>query len=417
MKTLKIVILLICSSFSVFAATEKLEIMVPSGSYVSFVRNVVAPEFKKLHPNVRLLISNDEQLETRLAAGDTPNVYIGVFGYQPAKLARLGQLAYLNKFDNFDGLSDRVEEHFMRKNFGRNYYIPWNATTQMMIYNKALFIEAGLNPDEPPKTWDEFLIAAEKISALPNRENGSQVYGTVFWNDVLGLGSWYWSMLVPMYYSINQGHYGLLNHYGTDIVFDKPEAKMIEYMNVMRKAHEFAPATMENSFFSRNIGMWLQFGFGWKSTLTSAADRPMIIGEDVGIAPIPVLKEGDIHYSNLDGRALMIFKSTKEKEQLSWDLINLLMRDDINLQANIELGQLPTLKSLKKNEYFQSSEAKPFVDQLDNAILGEPFSEISDVVDILLSNYARMVLKNEITPEQALQESANSARKLLNIQQ
>lgn len=90
------------------------------------------------------MVSNDEQLDTRMAAGDNPNVYIGVFGYQPAKLAKLGKLAYLDKFPGFAELNERIDPHFLRENFGRTYYIPWNATTQMMIYNKELFAEAGL---------------------------------------------------------------------------------------------------------------------------------------------------------------------------------------------------------------------------------------------------------------------------------
>lgn len=394
-------------------AIERLEIMVPSGNYVSFMRNSIIPEFKKQHPNVELIISNDEQLDTRMAAGDNPNVYIGVYGYQPAKLAKLGKLAYLDKFDGYSTLVDRIDSHFLHQNFGRTYYIPWNATTQMMIYNKALFKEAGLDPERPPETWDEFLIAAEKISALPARKDGNKVYGTVFWNDVLSFGSWYWNLLAPMYYSVNQGQYQLLNHYGTDIIFDKPEARMAEFIATMQNAQRFAPPTMEKSFFSRNIGMWVQFGFGWKATLSSAAEYPMVIGKDVGVAPIPVMNKGDTHYSILDGRAIMIFKGTPEKEKLSWDLVNLLMRDDINLKANIELGQLPTLKTLKNNHYFQSDEARPFVEQLNNAILSEPFANVSDIADIILANYAKVILKNELTPEQAVSESAKSARKLL----
>lgn len=53
-------------------AAERLEIMVPSGSYVSFMRNTVTPEFNKLYPEVNLVVSNDEQLDTRMAAGITP---------------------------------------------------------------------------------------------------------------------------------------------------------------------------------------------------------------------------------------------------------------------------------------------------------------------------------------------------------
>ncbi|MFZ1873892.1 MAG: extracellular solute-binding protein [Chania sp.] len=395
-------------------AAERLEIMVPSGNYVSFMRNTVVPEFKKLHPDVNVTVSNDERLDTRMAAGDNPNVYIGVFGYQPAKLAKLGKLAYLDKFPGFASLIARIEPHFLRENFGRTYYIPWNATTQMMIYNKALFVEAGLDPQHPPETWDEFLLAAEKISALPARKDGSKVYGTVFWNDVLSSGSWYWNMLAPLYYNTNHGQYQLLNRYGTGIVFDHPAANMATFMQTMQQAQRFAPLTMETSFFSRHIGIWLQFGFGWKSTLTSAADHPMVIGQDVAVAPIPVQTKGDTHYSLLDGRAIMIFKETPEKEQLSWDLLMLLMRDDINLQANIALGQLPTLKALQQDAYFQSDEAKPFVQQLQHTLMSEPSALSADVANIILANYSRVVLKGEISPEQAVAESAKAAKKLLN---
>ncbi|WP_157367158.1 extracellular solute-binding protein, partial [Vibrio coralliirubri] len=95
---------------------------------------------------------------------DLPNLYAGVFGYQPAKYAKMGKLAYFEQFDGYQELIDRIDPVFLRKNFGRSYYIPWSATTQLMIYNRELFLEAGLDPDQPPGTWDEFLYAAEKIN-------------------------------------------------------------------------------------------------------------------------------------------------------------------------------------------------------------------------------------------------------------
>ena len=33
------------------------------------------------------------------------------------------------------------------------------------IYNKDLFDKAGLDADKPPKTWDEFLAACDKLKA------------------------------------------------------------------------------------------------------------------------------------------------------------------------------------------------------------------------------------------------------------
>ncbi|SON53225.1 extracellular solute-binding protein [Vibrio tapetis] len=393
-------------------AGTRIEVMSPAGNYMNFLRQEVIPEFNQRFPDVKVVVSNDENLETRMAAGDMPNLYAGVFGYQPAKYAKIGKLVYFDQFEGYQELVDRIEPRFMRKNFGRTYYIPWNVTTQMMLYNKDLFREAGLDPDKPPRTWEDFLFVAEKISDLPSRADGSPVYGTVLWNDVLSSGSWYWGMLAQLYYNFNQGQYSLLNRFGTHPVFDKPEANMEEFLSTMQKVQKYAPLTMEKSFFSRNIGMWPQFGFGWKTNLQEAAGYPMVIGEDVGIAPLPTLNEGDVPVSTLDGRALMIFKSNSEQEFLSWKFVQLLMDDEINHKANVTLGQLPALTALKERPYYQSAEAKPFVDQLTNTVMSEPFSQSADMANIILQQYSKVVLKHELTPKQAVSEAAEQARNI-----
>lgn len=392
------------------AAATKLEVMTPAGNYMNFVRQEVIPEFNKRFPDVKVVVSNDVNLETRMAAGDLPNLYAGVFGYQPAKYAKMGKLAYFDQFEGYQELVERIDPVFMRKNFGRSYYIPWNVTTQLMIYNKELFREAGLDPEQPPKTWEEFLVAANKINQLPSRADGSPVYGTVLWNDVLSTGSWYWGMLAQLYYNFNGGEYTLLNRFGTHPIFDKQDANMATFLSTMQRVQQYAPLTMEKSFFSRNIGMWPQFGFGWKANLAEAAQKPMVIGEDVGLAPIPTLNKGEQSYSTLDGRALMIFKSDQELEQLSWQFVQVLMDDELNHKANMTLGQLPALVSLKERPYYKSAEAKPFVEQLPYTIMSEPFAQSADVANIILQQYSKVVLKKEVTPQQAVDAASQQAK-------
>jgi ABC-type glycerol-3-phosphate transport system substrate-binding protein len=43
------------------------------------------------------------------------------------------------------------------------YGIPIDVTTLPMIYNKALFRKAGLDPEKPPKTWDDFIETGKKL--------------------------------------------------------------------------------------------------------------------------------------------------------------------------------------------------------------------------------------------------------------
>ncbi len=58
---------------------------------------------------------------------------------------------------------------------GKAYALPMYVSPFVLYYNKDLFRQAGLDPDDPPKTYDEMLKAAEKISAIKTAD-GNKVY-------------------------------------------------------------------------------------------------------------------------------------------------------------------------------------------------------------------------------------------------
>lgn len=390
-----------------------IELMLPAGDYIDYVKKSILPNFQKQYPSIKVTVTDDKNIDTRIAAGDAPTLYAGVWGAPPMKYAKMDKLVNFDNFKDYAALAQRLDSKYLGKVLDGTYYVPMNANTQMMIYNKDLFKEAGLDPEKPPVTFDEYLTYAKKISELPKRKDGSKTYGTVFWNEALTFGGWYWTMLAQEYYNMNGGKYQLLNKLGTDVVFDKPEANMNKFFKFSQDAQKFAPPTMEKNFFSRSIGMWSQFGYGWKANLKQAAGTTMVIGKDVGIAPLPVLKVGDKSVSTIDGRALMIFKSDKNKENMAWELTKFLMQDKENLEACKALGQLPTLKSLVSDPYFQTPDNKPFLDQLKTGIPNEGFADSDGIQNIMLQTYEKVVIKRSLTPEQGVKEAAVKARKIL----
>lgn len=58
---------------------------------------------------------------------------------------------------------------------GKVYGAPLYVSPSLLFYNKDLFKKAGLDPEKPPKTYDEMLAMAEKLSALTT-EDGNKVY-------------------------------------------------------------------------------------------------------------------------------------------------------------------------------------------------------------------------------------------------
>jgi multiple sugar transport system substrate-binding protein len=394
------------------AMADSIRIAVVRGAMMTTTLKL-ADAYEAAHPGVKINLEEEPEggaFDALIAAGNQPDIIVGSFGSQIGRLANTDAVLPLEDMPGYQELVGRLEPATVQELYGHNYYIPAGADVTMMIYNKELFTEAGLDPEKPPATWQEFLDAAQKIQALPARKDGSKVYGAVFWNDALAWGGWYWNMLQPMYLNANQGQCQLLNRLGTDIVFDKPECKMKEFFQFNADAQKFAPPTMEKNFFSRSIGMWPQYGYSWEPNLKEAAGQPMQIGQDVGIAPVPVPNAGDTSFTTYGGRALMILKTTPERQNRAWDFIKFWMDDKNNLTFIKELGYLPVITSLKSDPYFQDPARKPFVDALANAKLPEQTGTADDVANVILGEYQKVAVERSVTPEQGVTEAATAAR-------
>ncbi len=64
------------------------------------------------------------------------------------------------------------------------YGVPIDVTTILFVYNKDLFKKAGLDPENPPKNWNEFLEAAKKLkkAQIPGLVSG---WGEIWMIDCL----------------------------------------------------------------------------------------------------------------------------------------------------------------------------------------------------------------------------------------
>src|SRR5699024_6419933 len=59
---------------------------------------------------------------------------------------------------------------------GKLVSMPFNSSTPVLYYNKDAFKKAGLDPEQPPKTWEELSAAAKKI-----RDSGYECGYTSSW--------------------------------------------------------------------------------------------------------------------------------------------------------------------------------------------------------------------------------------------
>ncbi len=121
------------------------------------------------------------KFKTAAQANNAPDVMRAEIAWTP-EFAALGFLA-----DITDKISDADKKDFLPAPFAYNVYqdkvygLPQVTDAPAMLYNKALFKAAGLDPEKPPKTMDEFVKAAQKLT----KADGSQ------WGYMLTDGSYF----------------------------------------------------------------------------------------------------------------------------------------------------------------------------------------------------------------------------------
>jgi multiple sugar transport system substrate-binding protein len=151
-------------------------------------------EFERQNPGVKIediATAFDQtlnQVTASVLGGNAPDV-IDVNAIWMAQLLSIGALAELDQYVPADELKlfpKRVLEDLTFDGHVRGLAL--NAGPIIMMYNRDLLKEAGLDPDKPPKTWPEFKDAVQKICALPAREGG-KTYGVALRTERLPIAA------------------------------------------------------------------------------------------------------------------------------------------------------------------------------------------------------------------------------------
>ncbi|RMI12436.1 extracellular solute-binding protein [Cellulomonas triticagri] len=110
--------------------------------------------------------SSEEAITAAITAGTAPCLVYNISSAAVPGWVRQGGLVDLATFDGgADYLAERggdaVEQY---QTDGGSYQLPWKSNPVMVMYNKALFAQAGLDPEDPGMaTFDDFLAGAQQI--------------------------------------------------------------------------------------------------------------------------------------------------------------------------------------------------------------------------------------------------------------
>ncbi|MEV6815520.1 extracellular solute-binding protein, partial [Micromonospora sp. NPDC051296] len=137
--------------------------------------------------------NNPPDFTARLAGGTVTDVF---YGYMTdlQQVLDSGQAMDISEFANaetvptWDSVDPALKEVFT--DGGKLYAVPVKNYSMGLVYNKVLFQQAGLDVNNPPKTWAEVRDAAKKISALGNGIAGYAEYSAG------NTGGWHFTSLL-----------------------------------------------------------------------------------------------------------------------------------------------------------------------------------------------------------------------------
>ena len=141
-----------------------------------------------------------QRVKASAQTGTLPDIY-GVLGQKRdfASFIKSGYVADLTEeFEREEDGKPAWKEAFFEKALANNEFLPKNefnvppgiygvpldATTIQMVYNKGLYEKAGLDPEKPPKTWEEFVGHASILreQGIPGLVGG---FGEIWMLDAL----------------------------------------------------------------------------------------------------------------------------------------------------------------------------------------------------------------------------------------
>ena len=327
----------------------------------------VFEEFQRQHPEIEIVSSSGLQIQgpasessflLAMAGGTAPDVFYVNF----RKLHTYIGQGFLQPLDEFvkedpvvlERIHPRIREVITVD--GHVYCIPWFQCAMALYYRKDLFRDVGLDPNKPPRNWDEFYEYAKKLT-IP--EKGQ--WGFYFPQTA---GSWYLTDLIWQAGGevVERGKDGRYR-----AVFNSPAGvKALEFYRKLTtgkwtrngKTYRGVANVTTNATQDIRLGkiaMW--FAYSFEMVTTTSDLNPSLLG----IAPLPAGPTG-IKANEIN--AGMWGMSTQIKDprvrRAAWEYIKFMSgpkADEIRTRSYVESGMWKYVQPDKLIKYGYSEYA------------------------------------------------------------
>ncbi|MDI3547862.1 MAG: sn-glycerol 3-phosphate transport system substrate-binding protein [Halanaerobiales bacterium] len=268
------------------------------------------------------------------------------------------------------------------------YSMPFNSSNPILYYNKDMFKKAGLDPDNPPTTFEGIIETSQKIVDKGIAKGG------ITW----ALHSWFYEQwLANMGQNLvnkENGREGLATE---AYVNSEKSLKIIKWWKELYDKGLWTNPGIENwsqarqNFISQRTAMLITS----TSSVTSVTNSGKEQGFEVGTAPIPIPAGETRNGVVIGGASLWIVKNEDPaKEQAAKEFVKWMSLPENQIRWHKATGYFPIRKSavdvLEKEGWFkQHSNYKTAFDQLletksirptQGALIGR-FMEVRTIIE------------------------------------
>ncbi len=299
---------------------------------------------------------------------------------------------------------------------GKLYCMPFNSSNAIMFYNKTLFKKAGLDPNKPPKTYEELLDYAEKL--MVKDDKGNVVQAGITWN----LHCWFFEQFMAVQNAPLTDNDNGRTGRPTKAIFNSDAGlKTFTFWNdltkngsmINTKVHDWTGA--RNLFISQKVAM----------IITSTSDVALMVKSakennfELGTAFIPAPADAESGGVVIGGGSLWMVAGKPEAEtKAAWEFVKFMAQSAQQIKWHAGTGYFPVRKDavedlLAQGYYSESPHNLTAILQLllstqnynsNGAIIGA-FAEVRAIVE---SNVQKM-LSGDMTPAEALAAAEKEA--------
>ena len=264
------------------------------------------------------------------------------------------------QIDGLDNKADLQQGHIEAGTVdGAEYPLPFITDVSVMVWNKNLYREAALDPEQGPKSIDQFVEQAKKVAAL----NKDGVAGSYLAGQSGG------ALVFDLFPSVWADGESVMNKDGSEATLDNDSMKGVldaykELANTTNGlgagSKEETGATWTAPFANGKIGV-----MPYPNTSTTALfDAEKDGGFEVGVTPIPGTKEGKTS-TFLGGDAMGISKDSKHVAQ-AWNFLYWLMQSDAQKEVFADQGDTASNIQTLKTAY---KDADPRIQTINSVII------------------------------------------------